>query len=92
LFFQALAYDPADTPVEVQQHVHGALGFLTMVTPECPKMLEEPLRRMLEHHRSWLRPSPRPAPVFVPPYSWRALQQPPGNGGEGQLGGEAEAR
>jgi RNA-directed DNA polymerase len=68
LLHQALAFSPTDLPDEVRDHLVGALGFLTMVAPTCPAMLEEPLRRVVERHGSWLRPASRPARYVAPPY------------------------
>ena len=65
LFFQALAYDPQHMPEGVRDALHGALGFLTMVTSACPPALHTPLQRLLAHHGSWLRPPRAPAPPAV---------------------------
>jgi hypothetical protein len=63
IFFQALAYDPANVPAEVRHYLRGAIGFLTMVCPTCPRSLEEPFRALLHHHASWLRAVRRSCPV-----------------------------
>lgn len=59
LLFQALAYEPDAVPDEVKAYVHGALGFLTMVCPECPKPLEGLLHDVLRRHGAWVRPPRR---------------------------------
>jgi hypothetical protein len=63
LFFQALAYDPANVPPDVRDYLRGAIGFLTMVCPTCPPPLEEAFRALLRHHGAWLRAVRRSSPV-----------------------------
>jgi hypothetical protein len=61
LLFQALAREPEDMSDGARQHVHGAIGFLTMATTVCPPQLEGLLQAVLQQHRAWLRPGTKPA-------------------------------
>lgn len=62
MFYQALAYDPAAVPDEVRNHLHGAIGFLSMVCPTCPAALREPFQAVVARHGAWLRPARRSEP------------------------------
>ena len=68
LFHRVLALEPASVPIELRQVVNGTLGFLTMVTPECPAMLEGPLTSLLARHASWL---PAARTGFKPLSPWQ---------------------
>lgn len=61
LLFQTLAREPEDMSDGARQHVHGAIGFLTMATTVCPPQLEELLQAVLQQHGTWLRPGTVPA-------------------------------
>ena len=56
LLFQTLACEPEEISDGARQHVHGAIGFLTMATTVCPPQLEQLLEAVLRQHGSWLRP------------------------------------
>ena len=61
LLFQTLACEPEDMSDGARQHVHGAVGFLTMATTVCPPQLERLLQAVLQKHGTWLRPGRKPA-------------------------------
>lgn len=69
LFHQALRFPPDAVPSDVRDRITGTLGFLTMVTPACPRLLEGPLRRLVGHHGAWLcarQPPSAPTGAFLP--------------------------